>query len=59
MELYEKKFWSAETFDEAFRKVSQYPLSQKEKYLRNMYISYRKLFGEMRKRQPSARKLLD
>jgi len=40
MDLYNKKFWTSEYFDEAFRKCSQYPLDQKEKYLRNTYIAY-------------------
>jgi len=59
MDLYNKQFWKADFFDEAFRKCSQYPLDQKENYLRNTYIAYRLMIKAIRKRQPEAKKLLD
>ncbi len=59
MKLYEKDFWCAKTFEEAFRKVTQYESNEKEAYLRNTYLAYQLLIGTIRERQPDAHKLLD
>jgi hypothetical protein len=59
MPLENRKFWSADSFKEVFCKTSQYHTNEIEKYLRDTYRSYKRLWQEIRARQPNAKKLLD